>query len=90
MIRTWAVLYLVAVSFDLFGAFSWFLTVIDELQKVLDVTSNMAALEVGGGPWFNTWKGQTSTPELVRRAIGLPVEVDGIFNLVPFFKPPGL
>ncbi|KAK4277004.1 hypothetical protein QN277_015077 [Acacia crassicarpa] len=59
-------------------------------KKVLDVTSNMAALEVGGGPWFNTWKGQTSTPEIVRGALGLPVDVDGIFNLVPFLKPPGL
>ncbi|KAK2446232.1 tocopherol cyclase, chloroplastic [Trifolium repens] len=57
---------------------------------ILDVTSDMAALEVGGGPWFNTWKGKTSTPPVLSRAIGLPVDVDGIYNLFPLFKPPGL
>ncbi|KAK6927373.1 Tocopherol cyclase [Dillenia turbinata] len=57
---------------------------------VLDVTSNMAAVEIGGGPWFNTWKGRTSAPELINRALSVPVDVEGIFNLVPFFKPPGL
>lgn len=57
---------------------------------ILDVTSDMAALEVGGGPWFNTWKGKTSTPPVLSRAIGLPVDVDGLYNLFPLFKPPGL
>ena len=56
----------------------------------MDVTSDMAALEVGGGPWFNTWKGKTSTPPVLSRAIGLPVDVDGLYNLFPLFKPPGL
>lgn len=60
------------------------------LQIILDVTSNMAAVEVGGGPWFNAWKCETSTPELLSQAIGVPVDVEGIFNYVPFFKPPGL
>ncbi|PSS01197.1 Tocopherol cyclase [Actinidia chinensis var. chinensis] len=59
-------------------------------KMILDVTSNMAALEVGGGPWFNTWKGKTSTPEIVNRALNLPVDVDGIFGFVPLLKPPGL
>ncbi|KAG2400135.1 hypothetical protein LR48_Vigan2574s000100 [Vigna angularis] len=57
---------------------------------ILNVSSNMAALEVGGGPWFDTWKGKTSTPEALRRALQLPIDVDSIFNLVPLFKPPGL
>ncbi|KAF5456495.1 hypothetical protein F2P56_025972 [Juglans regia] len=57
---------------------------------ILDVTSNTAAVEVGGGPWFNTWKGETSTPELLRRALGVSLDVEGIFNNVPIFKPPGL
>lgn len=57
---------------------------------ILDVTSNMAAVEIGGGPWFNTWKGKTSTPELLSRALRVPVDVDGFFGLVPFLKPPGL
>lgn len=69
------------------GTFSW---IFGRLQIILDVTSNMAALEVGGGPWFNTWKGKTSTPEILSRALQLPIDVDSIFNTVPLFKPPGL
>ncbi|KAL7164441.1 hypothetical protein ACSBR2_040370 [Camellia fascicularis] len=61
-----------------------------EGKIILDVTSNMAAVEVGGGPWFNTWKSKTSTPEIVSRVVGIPVDVEGIFGLVPLLKPPGL
>lgn len=56
---------------------------------ILDVTSNMAALEVGGGPWFTDWKGTTSSPELVSSALRVPVDVESLFPL-PIFKPPGL
>ncbi|KAJ0030796.1 hypothetical protein Pint_12818 [Pistacia integerrima] len=59
-------------------------------KMILDVTSDMAAVEVGGGPWFNTWTGTTATPELLKRALGVPVDVDGLFGFAPFFKPPGL
>ncbi|XP_059460050.1 tocopherol cyclase, chloroplastic-like isoform X2 [Corylus avellana] len=59
-------------------------------KMILDVTSNMAAVEVGGGPWFNTWKGETSTPELLSRALNVPIDVEGIFGFTPLFKPPGL
>ncbi|KAL5698483.1 tocopherol cyclase [Ranunculus cassubicifolius] len=57
---------------------------------ILDVKSDMAAVEVGGGPWFNSWKGETSSPELVKNALNVPVDVEGIFSFAPFFKPPGL
>ncbi|XP_057416270.1 tocopherol cyclase, chloroplastic-like, partial [Lotus japonicus] len=57
---------------------------------ILDVSSDMAALEVGGGPWFSTWKGKTTMPPVIGPALGLPVDLDGIFNAVPLFKPPGL
>lgn len=50
----------------------------------------MAAVEVGGGPWFNTWKGETSTPELLSRALRFPVDAEEMFGYIPFFKPPGL
>ncbi|KAM2544478.1 hypothetical protein FF1_016951 [Malus domestica] len=59
-------------------------------KMILDVTSNMAAVEVGGGPWFSTWKGKTTTPELLSRALRVPVDVEGVYNLVPLLKPPGL
>ncbi|CAK7353270.1 unnamed protein product [Dovyalis caffra] len=59
-------------------------------KLILDVTSDMAAVEVGGGPWFNTWKGKTSMPELVSHAVGAPIDLDEIFRFAPLFKPPGL
>ncbi|KAL3655661.1 Tocopherol cyclase, chloroplastic [Castilleja foliolosa] len=59
-------------------------------KVILDVTSNMAAVEVGGGPWFSTWKGKTAMPEIITRVVGLPVDVEGIFGLASFLKPPGL
>ncbi|KAK2661208.1 hypothetical protein Ddye_007741 [Dipteronia dyeriana] len=59
-------------------------------KLILDVTSDMAAVEVGGGPWFNTWKGKTAAPELLKRALNVPVDVDGFYGLVPILKPPGL
>ncbi|XP_071702588.1 tocopherol cyclase, chloroplastic-like [Rutidosis leptorrhynchoides] len=59
-------------------------------KLILDVTSNMAAVEVGGGPWFNTWKGKTYTPEILNRALNLPVDVEGILGSFPLLKPPGL
>ncbi|KAK4388847.1 Tocopherol cyclase, chloroplastic [Sesamum angolense] len=61
-----------------------------EGKVILDVTSNMAAVEVGGGPWFTTWKGKTHTPEIIKRVVGLPVDVEGMFGLAPFLRPPGL
>ncbi|KAB5514028.1 hypothetical protein DKX38_027934 [Salix brachista] len=60
------------------------------MQLILDVTSDMALVEVGGGPWFSTWKGKASMPELVSRTVGAPIDMDGIFSFAPLFKPPGL
>ncbi|GMI89322.1 SUCROSE EXPORT DEFECTIVE 1, VITAMIN E DEFICIENT 1 [Hibiscus trionum] len=59
-------------------------------KLILDVKSDMAALEVGGGPWFNTWKGKTTTPEVIKSALEVPVDMEGLFGLAPFLKPPGL
>ncbi|KAK3005419.1 hypothetical protein RJ639_016322 [Escallonia herrerae] len=59
-------------------------------KLIVDTTSNMAAVEVGGGPWFNTWKGKTFTPEIINRALNLPVDVERVFDLLPPLKPPGL
>lgn len=50
----------------------------------------MAAVEVGGGPWFNPWKGRTDTPEIVSRALTVPIDVEKFLGLVPLLKPPGL
>ncbi|KAG6770621.1 hypothetical protein POTOM_026308 [Populus tomentosa] len=59
-------------------------------KVILKVTSDMAAVEVGGGPWFTNWKGKTSAPELLRRALRVPIDLDAVYSSVPFFKPPGL
>lgn len=59
-------------------------------KVILDVTSDLAALEVGGGPWYSTWKRQSSSPSLLRQLLGLPLDVEEIFNPLPIVKPPGL
>ncbi|XP_078176751.1 tocopherol cyclase, chloroplast / vitamin E deficient 1 (VTE1) / sucrose export defective 1 (SXD1) [Carex rostrata] len=58
-------------------------------KVILDVTSSMAALEVGGGPWFSGWKGKTVSNELLNRALGAPIDMESFFPIT-FFKPPGL
>ncbi|AQK69861.1 putative tocopherol cyclase, chloroplastic [Zea mays] len=58
-------------------------------EMILDATSNMAALEVGGGPWFNGWKGTTVVNEVVNNIVGTPVDVESLLP-IPFLKPPGL
>ena len=60
------------------------------MQLIFDVTSDMALVEVGGGPWFSTWNGKASMPELVSRIVGAPIDMDGFFRFAPLFKPPGL
>ncbi|KAE8718874.1 hypothetical protein F3Y22_tig00109987pilonHSYRG00146 [Hibiscus syriacus] len=59
---------------------------VSDMQPILDVKSDMAALEAGGGPWFNTWKGKTTTPEVIENALQVPVDM----GPAPFLKPPGL
>jgi tocopherol cyclase len=58
-------------------------------QMILDATSNMAALEVGGGPWFNEWNGTTVKNELVNNIVGTPIDVESLIP-IPFLKPSGL
>jgi len=56
---------------------------------ILDATSNMAALEVGGGPWFSGWEGTTVVNEVVNNIVGTPIDVESLFP-IPILKPPGL
>nr|CAD1843386.1 unnamed protein product [Ananas comosus var. bracteatus] len=58
-------------------------------KLILDATSNMAALEVGGGPWFSQWDGKTQPPEIISSALRVPVDVESFFP-ISIFKPPGL
>jgi len=58
-------------------------------KLILDATSNMAALEVGGGPWFSGWEGTTVVNEVVNNIVGTPIDVESLFP-IPILKPPGL
>ncbi|CAO2825954.1 unnamed protein product [Amaranthus hypochondriacus] len=59
-------------------------------KVILEATSNMAALEVGGGPWTESWVGRTKTPAILGAALRVPLNMELISNVVPFFNPPGL
>jgi len=61
------------------------------IQKViLDISSDMCALEVGGGPWYRTWKTKAQVQEPLKSLLKFPIDVEGIFNPIPQLKPPGL
>ncbi|KAL3689831.1 hypothetical protein R1sor_016140 [Riccia sorocarpa] len=57
---------------------------------ILDVTSDMAALEVGGGPWYTAWRYKSTIQDPLRTLVGLPVNVEKVFGSIPELKPPGL
>lgn len=59
-------------------------------KVILSVTSNLAALEVGGGPWYSSWKRRSETENIIKPIVGLPVDVESLYSVVPFLKPPGL
>ncbi|KAL2631964.1 hypothetical protein R1flu_016650 [Riccia fluitans] len=57
---------------------------------ILDVTSDMTALEVGGGPWYTPWRYKSNIADPLRTVVGLPVNVESLFGSFPQLKPPGL
>eukprot|EP00250_Pteridium_aquilinum_P011067 c19816_g1_i1 orf=127-1464(+) len=59
-------------------------------KVILSVTSDMAALEVGGGPWYSTWKRRSETENFIKPLVGVPVDVESLYSAAPFLKPPGL
>ncbi|KAH7288283.1 hypothetical protein KP509_31G020300 [Ceratopteris richardii] len=59
-------------------------------KTILSVTSDMAAMEVGGGPWFTDWKMTSKMDDVVKPIIGFPLDVVSLFTAAPILKPPGL
>lgn len=59
-------------------------------KVILSVTSDMAALEVGGGPWYSTWKRRSETASVIKPLLGFPLDVESLFASAPSCKPPGL
>ncbi|PRW18397.1 tocopherol cyclase [Chlorella sorokiniana] len=60
---------------------------------LLDCTSagNSGAVEVGGGPWFSTWRQQAEMAGPVKQLLNLPLDVEGLAGwLPPQLRPPGL
>ena len=60
---------------------------------LLDCTSagNSGAVEVGGGPWFSTWRQQAEMAGPVKQLLNLPLDVEGLAQwLPPQLRPPGL
>jgi tocopherol cyclase len=60
---------------------------------IVDCTSQgrSGAVEVGGGPWWSTWKGKADMAELVKLALNVPVDVEGLAEWLPSkLRPPGL
>lgn len=62
----------------------------DTGRVVIDASSTGAALEVGGGPWFGTWKSESNMSEALRAILNLPVVDQLSTSLPPFLLPPGL
>ena len=60
---------------------------------LVDCSSDGAsgAVEVGGGPWFSPWRQEAAMAEPVKQLLNLPVDVEGLADLLPpLLRPPGL
>ncbi|KAH7443105.1 hypothetical protein KP509_02G019700 [Ceratopteris richardii] len=59
-------------------------------EVILSVTSDMAALEVGGGPWDSVWNHRSESSRVAKALLGLPIDVASLFSWFPSRTPPGL
>lgn len=60
-------------------------------ELVLHATSNTAAVEIGGGPWWETWKSKAEMREPLRSLVKLPIDVEGLSARLPeSLRPKGL
>ncbi|MCO5581241.1 hypothetical protein L7F22_035119, partial [Adiantum nelumboides] len=59
-------------------------------KVILSVTSDLAALEVGGGPWDSTWKNRSESSRFIKPILGLPIDVSLLFARFPSYMPAGL
>ena len=64
-------------------------------QTVIEAGSNTGGLEVGGGPWWDTWAAKAAMKEPLRSLVKLPIDVGKAIDFVPeglkpFVAPPGL
>ena len=60
-------------------------------RLILEASSATAAVEIGGGPWLETWKSEARMREPLRSLISLPVDVEGVSARLPAgLRPKGL
>lgn len=58
---------------------------------ILEATSTRAAVEVGGGPWWDSWKSEAKMQEPFKTLVKLPIDVEGISARLPEgLRPKGL
>lgn len=58
---------------------------------MVDASSDTAALEVGGGPWWSPWSAKAEMLEPFRSLVQLPIDAGTIAKTLPnLLKPPGL
>eukprot|EP00878_Enallax_costatus_P029304 GHUV01031756.1.p1 GENE.GHUV01031756.1~~GHUV01031756.1.p1 ORF type:complete len:461 (+),score=103.09 GHUV01031756.1:601-1983(+) len=58
---------------------------------MVDASSETAALEVGGGPWWSPWSAKAEMLEPFRTLVQLPIDAGTISKTLPdVLKPPGL
>lgn len=56
-----------------------------------DGSSDTAALEVGGGPWWAAWRAKAAMLEPFRSLVQLPIDAGALSRAIPdLLKPPGL
>ncbi len=69
----------------------WDRTLPPGAPPMVRASSVQAALEVGGAPWFASWKARSRMAEPLRSALRLPVDVGAVARaLEPRWDPPGL
>lgn len=60
-------------------------------KLLADVTSDRAAVEIGGGPWWSTWTSQAQMKEPLRSLVTAPIDPEGLLSRLPgSWRPPGL
>jgi tocopherol cyclase len=58
---------------------------------LIDLETKCGAVEVGGGPWWSTWKAEAEMKQPLRSLVSLPVDVEGLAASLPKpLRPPGL
>lgn len=60
---------------------------------IVDCSSegSSGAVEVGGGPWWSTWRGKAAMAEPVKQMLNLPIDMEALADWLPQqLRPPGL